>query len=403
MIPMTLPDAANSIAPAERPTRVLLVDDQAIVGESVRRMLADDPTIELVHCLDPAKAIATANDFEPTVILQDLVMPEIDGLLLVKFFRANPTTRETPMIVLSSKEEPIVKAKAFGLGANDYLVKLPDKLELAARVRYHSQAYRNLLERNEAFARLAESQAHLAAEVNQAARYVKSLLPGPLTGEITAEGKFVPSTQLGGDMFGYHWLDGDHLAIYLLDVSGHGVGSSLLAVSAANVISGRTLPGVDFRDPAAVVTGLNDVFQMDRQDGKYFTIIYSVFEKSTRTLRYCNAAHPAALLFDRVRRGDESLRELPSDNPVIGMLPPGMPFDGAEVPVPPSARLLLFSDGIFEIEQTDGEFWPARDFVTWMTDHAADERLMDSLYDHARVLHGGGTLADDFSILDVRL
>jgi sigma-B regulation protein RsbU (phosphoserine phosphatase) len=399
---MTTPDTAPVPASTERPTRVLLVDDQAIVGESVRRMLADDPTVEFVHCTDPAQALATANAFAPTVILQDLVMPEIDGLLLVKFFRANPSTKETPMIVLSSKEEPIIKAKAFALGANDYLVKLPDKLELAARVRYHSQAYRNLLERNEAFAQLAESQAHLAAEVNQAARYVKSLLPSPLRGDVTAAWKFVPSTQLGGDMFGYHWIDSDHLAIYLLDVSGHGVGSSLLAVSAANVISGRSLPGVDFREPAAVMAGLNDVFQMERQDGKYFTIFYSVFVKATRTLRYCNAAHPAALLFDPIRTGPESLKELPSDNPVIGMLPPGIPFDGAEVSVPPNARLLIFSDGVFEIEQTDGEFWPAREFVSWMTEHATDDTVMDSLYEHARMLHGGGTLADDFSILDVR-
>ena len=391
------------IPSAERPNRVLLVDDQPIVGESVRRMLADDDTVEFAHCTDPAKAIATAKEFRPTVILQDLVMPEIDGLMLVKFFRANPATKDTPMIVLSSKEEPVVKAKAFGLGANDYLVKLPDKLELVARVRYHSQAYRTLLQRNEAYAQLAESQALLAAEVGRAARYVESLLPPPLTGEATANWKFVPSAHLGGDMFGYHWLDPDHLAVYLLDVSGHGVGSSLMAVSAANVIAGRSLPGVDFREPAAVIGGLNDVFQMERQDGKYFTIFYSVFHKPTRTLKYCNAAHPAALLFDPAKAGADGLTELPSDNPVIGMLPPGMVFDGAEVTVPAAARLLIFSDGVFEIEQTNEEFWPARDFIDWMVAHAGDDRLMDTLYDHARALHGGGTLADDYSILDVRL
>jgi sigma-B regulation protein RsbU (phosphoserine phosphatase) len=72
---------------------------------------------------------------QPTVILQDLVMPDIDGLQLVKFFRANKATREVPMIVLSSKEEPAIKAQAFALGANDYQVKLPDKLELIARIR----------------------------------------------------------------------------------------------------------------------------------------------------------------------------------------------------------------------------------------------------------------------------
>src|SRR5688572_20347216 len=99
----------------QRPLRVLLVDDQAIVGESVRRMLAGEPDVEFHFCPDPAEAIATANRVQPTVILQDLVMPDIDGLLLVKFYRANPATRQTPMVVLSSKEEPVIKAKAFAL------------------------------------------------------------------------------------------------------------------------------------------------------------------------------------------------------------------------------------------------------------------------------------------------
>jgi phosphoserine phosphatase RsbU/P len=392
------PSGSEPVVHPSRPTRVLLVDDQAIVGESVRRMLADDPAVEVHFCQDPARAIPTANAVQPTVILQDLVMPEIDGLMLVKFFRANPATRDTPMIVLSSKEEPVIKAKAFALGANDYLVKLPDKLELAARVRYHSQAYLNLLERNEAYRRLAESQAELAREVAQAARYVQSLLPAPLRGEVTATGKFVPSTQLGGDMFGYHWLDQDHLAVYLLDVSGHGVGSSLLAVSAANVLSARSLPDTDFRDPAQVVGRLNDTFQMDRQDGKYFTVFYGVFDRTTRTLRYCNAAHPAGLLF----AADGSVAQLESDNPVIGMLPPGMPFDAAEAPAGPGSRLLIYSDGVFEIERPDESFWPHPEFVEFVASMAGADDLPDRLYEHARSLGRRAILADDFSILDVR-
>src|SRR5262245_21907037 len=233
--------AGQPAAQAARPLTALLVDDQAFIGEAVRQLLADETDIQFHFCQGPTKAIATANQVQPTVILQDLVMPEIDGLQLVKFFRANAATRETPMVVLSSKEEPVIKAQAFALGANDYLVKLPDKLELIARVRYHSRAYVNLLERNEAFRQLAESQRLLAEEVAQAARYVQSLLPPKLTGDVRIDWLFVPSTQLGGDMFGYHWLDSDHLAVYLLDVSGHGVGSSLLAVSAANLLSGKAL------------------------------------------------------------------------------------------------------------------------------------------------------------------
>src|SRR5258706_15782066 len=122
------PPSAEGISTGEpilagRRVTVLLVDDQAIVGESVRRMLAAETDIVFHFCQDPTKAIDTANAVQPTVILQDLVMPDIDGLQLVKFFRANKSTRETPMIVLSSKEEPIIKAQAFAQGANDYLVK----------------------------------------------------------------------------------------------------------------------------------------------------------------------------------------------------------------------------------------------------------------------------------------
>jgi signal transduction histidine kinase/HPt (histidine-containing phosphotransfer) domain-containing protein/BarA-like signal transduction histidine kinase len=95
------------------------------------------------------------------VILQDLVMPSVDGLTLVKQLRANPATRDTPIIVLSTNENPQVKGQAFALGANDYLVKLPDKIELVARVRYHSKAYLNLLQRDAAYRALRESQQQL--------------------------------------------------------------------------------------------------------------------------------------------------------------------------------------------------------------------------------------------------
>jgi sigma-B regulation protein RsbU (phosphoserine phosphatase) len=389
--------------PARSTPRVLLVDDQAIVGESVRRMLAGEADVEFHFCPDPAEAIATANRVQPTVILQDLVMPDIDGLQLVKFFRANPATRDTPMIVLSSKEEPVIKAKAFALGANDYLVKLPDKLELVARVRYHSRAYLDRLDRDEAYRQLAASQRQLAEEVGQAAKYVQSLLPEKLRGAVSVDWRFVPSTQLGGDMFGYHWLDPDHLAVYLLDVSGHGVGSSLLAVSAANLLSAQSLPNTDFRDPGGVVARLNDVFQMDRQNGKYFTIFYGVFDKVARSLAFCNAAHPAGLLFTGPSREAAALWQLESSDPMVGMLPPGTPFETQTAAVADYARLLVYSDGVFEIERPDGRMWEHKEFVEFLAPQAGADDVMDRLHAHVRAMRGGSTLNDDFSILDVRL
>ncbi len=233
---------------------VLLIDDQPMIGEAVRRMLAGEPDIVFHYCRDASKALDEAARVKPTVILQDLVMPDIDGLTLVKKFRANEPTRETPMIVLSTKEEPTVKAEAFALGANDYIVKLPDRLELLARIRYHSKGYITLLQRNEAYHALLESQNRLANEMEQAAQYVQSLLPEKLKkGAIRTDWRFVPSAELGGDSFGYHWLDDDHFAFYLLDVSGHGVGSALLSVSAMNALRSQALPQTDFRQPGQVL------------------------------------------------------------------------------------------------------------------------------------------------------
>src|SRR5438094_328726 len=328
------------------PIKVLLVDDQKIVGEQVRQMLAGEPDVEFRYCPDPAAAIDAANDFHPTVILQDLVMPDIDGLLLVKFYRANPATRLTPLVVLSSKEEPAVKARAFALGANDYRVKLPDKLEVVARLRYHSRGYVAQLERNEAYEKLAESQRHLAQEISNAAKYVKSLLPEKMDGKVKIDWTFVPSAQLGGDMFGYHWIDPDHLALYLLDVSGHGVGSSLLAVSAVNVLAAQSLPGTDFRDPAAVLRGLNKTFEMEKQDNKYFTIWYGVYRRQERELAYGNAGHPPALLFTGPSAGEAKLQRLESHGIAVGVMP-DYECETEVRKLDAFAQLLVYSDGVF--------------------------------------------------------
>jgi two-component system chemotaxis family response regulator WspR len=155
--------AAN---PDQSPTifkvRVLLVDDQLIIVEAVRRMLSDQPDIEFHYVTDAAQALQTALQLQPTVILQDLVMPGIDGFGVIKLYRDEEALRHVPVIVLSAKEDPKLKAHSFVTGANDYMVKLPDKLELLARIRYHSGAHISRLQRDQAFRFLRESQKQLA-------------------------------------------------------------------------------------------------------------------------------------------------------------------------------------------------------------------------------------------------
>jgi two-component system chemotaxis family response regulator WspR len=155
------PGAVTVASPTPYDMMVLLVDDQAMVGEVVRRALASQPDMKFHYCGSPAEAVALARTVKPTVILQDLVMPGVDGLTLVRQYRELPATRDIPIIVLSTKEEAAVKSEAFAAGANDYLVKLPDAIELIARIRYHSKAYLNQIQRDEAYRALGESQRKL--------------------------------------------------------------------------------------------------------------------------------------------------------------------------------------------------------------------------------------------------
>ena len=156
----------QSEAPETGATRhkmsVLLVDDQLMVVEAVRRMLAESSDIEFHYVTDGAKALDAAIQLQPTCILQDLVMPAVDGFQIIKQYRDNESLRNTPVIVLSGNEDARLKAHSFSVGANDYMVKLPDRLELVARVRYHSSAHISRLQRDEAFRFLRESQKQLA-------------------------------------------------------------------------------------------------------------------------------------------------------------------------------------------------------------------------------------------------
>ncbi len=382
---------------------VLLVDDQPIIGEAVRRMLLGEPDIAFHYCKDATRAIERAVEVQPTVILQDLVMPDLDGLTLVRMFRENEATREIPMIVLSTKEEPKIKAEAFGLGANDYIVKLPDRLELLARIRHHSKGYINLLQRDEAYRALQASQKILAKDVAQAAKYVFSLLPEKLTkGSIRTDWRFVPSAALGGDSFGYDWIDDDHFAFYLLDVSGHGVGAALLSVSALNALRSQSLPQTDFRRPGQVLTALNKAFPMEQQNGLFFTIWYGIYHRATRELAYSGGGHPPALLWTGPDPASAKMISLESQGPMIGAVD-GIEFESSSCTVENHGVLSLYSDGAFEVERADGSTWPFGDFVAFMTRAAGDAEAssMDQLIGYARALQGIDEFADDLSMVEL--
>lgn len=378
---------------------VLLIDDQRIIGEAIRRMLSYNLEIEFHYLSDPTLALDTAKSITPTVILLDLVMPGIDGLSILRALRADPATSTVPIIVLSSEEEPKTKAEAFSLGANDYLVKLPDRVELIARVRYHSSAYRALKERHAAYKALAVSQNKLCAELVEASKYVRSVLPHPMRTPFFTEWVFQPSSTLGGDSFGYFHIDEDHFAVFLVDVCNHGVGSALLSVSVMNALMGQTLDGVNFRQPLQVMSALNRVFQMEKHNNLYFTLWYGVFQRSTRIMSFSSAGHPPAVLMKEHEHELLDVRAMP-----VGALL-STQFKLGETLIPSGARLYIFSDGIYEVlKQSDGSMLQFNEFVELLEKPEIKEgQKVYEVLEAVKTIQGAKEFEDDVALVEIKL
>lgn len=239
----------------------------------------------------------------------------------------------------------------------------------------------------------------LAEELRRAMDYVRAILPQPIAeGPVRTDWWFVPSSRLGGDAFGYQFLDDRTFAGFVLDVSGHGIGSSMHAANVANALRRRALPGVDFRDPAAVAAGLNAMFPMEEHNGLMLTLWYFVYDAPTRGLRFCAAGHhPAYLLAPGAREAEP----LWVRSPAIGMLPGGRWSVGAAT-VAPGSRLYVFSDGAFEIVPAGGGAWGIEDLRRIFAQPEAGAAEAQRIYQAVRAAAGTGPLDDDFSLLAVR-
>jgi serine phosphatase RsbU (regulator of sigma subunit) len=274
-------------------------------------------------------------------------------------------------------------------------IAAPTPLREGTLLRVGRQVFKYERRDPEAVARARE----LNRDLLKASKYVHSMLPAPIQdGPLRAEWSFVPSAQLGGDAFGYDWLDTDTFIVYLLDVSGHGAGSAMHSVSVMNVLRQRVLPGVDFANPAEVLTSLNDRFQMDTHNGLFFTMWYGVYRPADRSLTYAAAGHHAAYLVPAAGGSADAL-ELP--DLMIGAIP-GRTYGSTRTTVPAGSRLYLFSDGVFEIVTASEDRWSLPDLVPHLVAPPdAKTTEPDRIYGIVRAAAKPGLLDDDFSLVTV--
>ncbi|WP_313674084.1 SpoIIE family protein phosphatase, partial [Mycolicibacterium sp.] len=255
--------------------------------------------------------------------------------------------------------------------------------------------WRDVTERVEQAQRITASENRLSRELSGAARYVASIMPGPLDGLVEVTSRHLAADELSGDSFGYRWVDDDHLMFYVVDVSGHGMAPAMVSVSVHNLLRSATFDREKLLEPAAVLTELNRLFQMEGHGGNYFTIWYGVYQASTRLLRFASAGHPPAIVLSP----NVSPTQLATKSLPVGLLDT-TEFATAEYEVPPQAYIVVYSDGAFDIAWPNGAPWSQPEFVDMChrTAQSADWTL-DSLLDGVNAVSGGEPFGDDCTLV----
>lgn len=258
------------------------------------------------------------------------------------------------------------------------------------------------IKRKQAEEKLKETNSILQSELNTASEYVFSLLPSPEESNLSVEQKFIPSSKLGGDIFDYYWLDEENLAIYLLDVAGHGIHSALLSVSILNLVRNRSLYNTDPYQPWTIITELNRLFQMNSDRLNYFTMWYGVYNTDSHELLYTSAGHPPAILI--FREGEKwEYQKLKTPSLPIGMID-DVEFEQNLCLVKPESYLYLFSDGIYEIEQENDNIWGLENFINLLVDTQAKHNgNLQYLLKQIEEVNHSPNFNDDLSILKVKL
>lgn len=423
---VTLQDSASATAQASAAfgssvIDILIIDDDPIILTSLQRLLRKRG-YRVATASDASAGLQTAIRLEPSVIICDWLLPgDLSGLDICHHIKQDPQLSTTAVLMMTSHTDIANRVEALEAGADDLLIKPVDTAALIARVKSGLRLHQLTQD--------LRSQTHrLEADLAEAAAYVMSLLPEDVSQDegrsVSIASRFISSQELGGDCFDHYWLDPDYLVMYLLDVSGHGLGAALLSTSVLNVLRSQSLPGVNFYRPETVLKGLNEAFQMGEQNDKYFTIWYGVYNRSTRELSYASAGHPPAMLIASKNKNTHettqksvAVERLRTPGMPVGMMPDTV-YSWDRCRIAPNSRLYIFSDGIYEIQSAsppsinseqfqyfEGASSPRQlgldGFVQLLnTLEHRQELSLDNLIKQVSIF-GGDRFEDDLSLLEI--
>jgi sigma-B regulation protein RsbU (phosphoserine phosphatase) len=382
-----------------RPARILVVDDNEMNRDMLSRRLARRGYD--VQCAEGGQEALDRLGAEPfDLVLLDIMMPGVDGMEVLERVRAEHAPGDLPIIMATARDESTDIVSALKLGANDYVTKPLDFPVVLARVQTQ-------LALKEATDAVRAAHQRMKRDLEAAARVQQALLPAAdLEGDtVSFSWMYKPCDELAGDSLNFVRVDERRVAIYIIDVSGHGVPAALLSVAVTHNLSrsGRVArrDGGDAElHPAAIATHLNDLFPMAENANRYFTMVYGILDTVDRSLTYVCAGHPGPLL---VRPGGEATF---LDHPglPVGVLPEPE-YENVTVQLEPGDRVYFYSDGLNEEMNPAGEMFGRdgiRDTIAGSRAEALDAGIT-ALASKLAEWRGNDHFSDDLTIVGMEL
>jgi sigma-B regulation protein RsbU (phosphoserine phosphatase) len=334
------------------PKSILIVDDTPINIGVISGALKDSFSTKVATSGAKALAIASGKE-KPDLILLDVLMPEMDGYEVCRRLKADPDTRDIPVIFLTSQTEAEDETKGFEVGAVDYIHKPFSAPVVKARVRTH-------LMLREAHAQIAKQLVEINTELEMARQIQLSILPSstPKIAGMDIVARYIPMTSVAGDFYDFIVVDGSHIGILMADVSGHGLPAALIASMLQVALTAQARHA---SEPSKVLAGLNQAL-CGKFQHNFVTAAYVYVDLEKNTISYGGAGHPPLLLW---RKSTGAASQLLENGLVMGQFEEAI-YDSLQVPIEAGDRFVLYTDGILETTNPAQEEFGTARFMQFM-------------------------------------
>lgn len=328
-----------------RDCRVLVVEDTEASRRLIGAFLAAAGIRQVVFACDGVEGLEKAEEFEPDLVILDIMMPRMDGFEVCRQLRANPKYRRLPILVQTALGSPEERTSVFRAGATDLVTKPIHGPELIARVRVHLEN-RLLVRSHEQYRDRVESELQLARDMQEALLPAEAMV-ADICGrhDLLLESHFKTSSELGGDYWGVRDIGQGRVAIFIVDFAGHGV-TAAMNTFRLHTLMRQITP--DSAPPAEYLGALNDRMVELLAADQYCTFLFGVLDTTTDEFTYAAAAAPNPI------KGTATEATLLDSSGLPVGIARGIPYDTRVIPFPRGSFLLLYSDALTETPDVDG-------------------------------------------------